>query len=47
MTQKGYIEQILKPYILPWIQRGDDFVLEEDGDSGYGPLRSKGNIVKD
>jgi hypothetical protein len=31
MTQKDYINQILKPVVQPWIDRGDDFVLEEDG----------------
>jgi hypothetical protein len=46
MTQKAYIEQILEPIVQPWIDRGDDFVLEEDGDSGHGPPRSVGNIVK-
>lgn len=44
MTQKAYIEQILKPVILLWIERGDDFVLEEDGDSGHG--LGKSNIVR-
>jgi hypothetical protein len=34
MTQKAYIEQILEPVVQPWIKRGDEFVLEEDGDSG-------------
>ena len=47
MTQKDYIKQILEPIVQPWIDRGDDFVLEEDRDSGHGPPRSKGNIVKD
>jgi hypothetical protein len=46
MTQKAYIQQILEPIVKPWIDRGDDFVLEEDGDSGHGPSRSSGNIVK-
>ncbi|KAM3069669.1 hypothetical protein ACMFMG_010389 [Clarireedia jacksonii] len=28
---------ILEPVVVkPWIQAGDDFVLEEDRDSGYG-----------
>jgi hypothetical protein len=33
--------------VKPWIDAGHDFVLEEDGDSGHGPLRAKGNIVVD
>lgn len=45
MTQKEYLEQILKPHVLPWIERGDDFVLEEDGDSSHGPGLSR-NIVQ-
>jgi hypothetical protein len=48
MTQKAYIKKILEPQVLPWITRGDDFVLEEDRDSGHGPPRSKkgSNIVQ-
>ncbi|KAF2175431.1 hypothetical protein K469DRAFT_610770, partial [Zopfia rhizophila CBS 207.26] len=44
MTQKDYIKQILEPVVLPWINKGQQFILEEDGDSGYGP--SKSNIVQ-
>ena len=40
MTQKDYIQQILEPIVLPWIERGDQFVLEEDGDSGHGPSQA-------
>ena len=47
MTQKAYINQILEPIVKPWINRGDDFVLEEDNDSGHGPPRNKTNIVVD
>jgi hypothetical protein len=47
MTQKAYIQQILDPVVRPWIERGDDFVLEEDGDSGYDPLRVNGNTIVD
>lgn len=36
MTLKGYIEHILEPVVKPWLIDGQDFVLEEDGDSGYG-----------
>ena len=36
MTQDTYINQILIPEVLPWILRGDDFVLEKDGYSGHG-----------
>jgi hypothetical protein len=44
MSQQGYIDKILTPHVLPWIQRGDNFVLEEDQDTGHGP--GKDNIVK-
>jgi hypothetical protein len=47
MTQQAYIDQILEPVVKPWIDAGHDFVLEEDGDSGHGPPRAKGNIVVD
>jgi hypothetical protein len=45
MTQRVYIDQILEPIVKPWLERGDDFVLEEDNDSGHGPDRS--NPVKE
>jgi hypothetical protein len=32
MTQQDYIEQILMKVVKPWLERGDDFALEEDGD---------------
>jgi hypothetical protein len=49
MSQQVYIDSILEPIIKPWILRGDDFVLEEDNDSGHGPpgKSKKNNIVQD
>jgi hypothetical protein len=44
MTQRGYIDQILEPVVKPWLERGDVFVLEEDGDSGHG--LGKNNIIR-
>lgn len=44
MTQQVYIDQILEPVVKPWIESGQHFVLEEDGDSGHGP--GKSNIVR-
>jgi hypothetical protein len=44
MTQRGYIDQILEPVVKPWLECGDVFVLEEDGNSGHGP--GKNNIVR-
>ncbi|KAF1960716.1 hypothetical protein CC80DRAFT_523056 [Byssothecium circinans] len=37
-------DSILKPIVKPWIDRGDDFVLEEDNDSGHST--GQRNIVR-
>lgn len=44
MTLKTYLEQILQPVVGRWLERGDDFILEEDGASGHG-YKSTNNIV--
>jgi hypothetical protein len=44
ISQRVYIDQILKPIVKPWLENGQNFVLEEDGDSGHGP--GKHNIVR-
>ncbi|KAF2627901.1 hypothetical protein BU25DRAFT_431205 [Macroventuria anomochaeta] len=44
MTQCAYIDQVLKPLVKPWVDRGDRFWLEEDNNSGHGP--GKSNIVR-
>ena len=44
MSMEIYINTILDPVVKPWIEQGDDFVMEEDGDSGHG-ARSKNNPV--
>ncbi|KAF2023194.1 hypothetical protein EK21DRAFT_95113 [Setomelanomma holmii] len=44
MTQRACIDQMVEPVVKPWLERGDDFVLEEDDDSGHGP--GKSNIVR-
>ncbi|KAK5259591.1 hypothetical protein LTR96_011947, partial [Exophiala xenobiotica] len=36
MTGQVYITKILKGEVQKWIDRGDDFVLEEDQDSAHG-----------
>ncbi|KAF1939052.1 hypothetical protein EJ02DRAFT_382546 [Clathrospora elynae] len=47
MSLQVYRDQILEPIVKPWLQRGDDFVLEEDNDSGHGGgATKKRNIVK-
>jgi hypothetical protein len=46
MTQRAYIDTILDPIVKPWIlDPKQDFVLEEDRDSGHGTGDGKG-IVK-
>ena len=44
MSLKVYRDTILKPVVGEWLRRGDNFVLEENNDSGYGI--SKKNIVR-
>ena len=36
-TYQVYIEPIIEPVVKPWITAGEDFVLEEDGNSSHGP----------
>ena len=36
MSLQVYKNQILEPIVKPWLERGDDFILEEDNDSGHG-----------
>ena len=42
MNHQAYIGKILELIVKPWIEAKQDFVLEEDGDSGPG----KSNIVR-
>jgi hypothetical protein len=44
MSQEVYISAILEEVVKPWVESGQDFCLEEDGDSGHGP--GKSNIVR-
>ena len=44
MTLQVYRDSILEPIVKPWIATGQNFVLEEDGDSGHGT--GKKNIVR-
>ncbi|KAF2622231.1 hypothetical protein BU25DRAFT_480778 [Macroventuria anomochaeta] len=39
-----YRDQILEPMVLPWLKRGDNFILAEDNNSGHGG-GSANNIV--
>jgi hypothetical protein len=44
MTQKVYRDSILEKVVKPWLEEGRNFILEEDWDSGHGPIGN--NIVK-
>jgi len=35
MNHKIYKDAILEPIVGDWLKKGQDFCLEEDGDSGY------------
>jgi hypothetical protein len=41
MTKKIYLEQILKGTVQKWIEKGEDFILEEDRDSGHGTSKKR------
>jgi hypothetical protein len=43
MNGRVYVDAILEPHVKRWLERGDDFILEEDGDSGHGLIPSKRN----
>lgn len=45
MSQRVYIDSILEVVVKPWLETGEDFVLEEDGDFGHGS--GKIAIVRD
>lgn len=45
MSLQVYINQILEPMIKPWLMEKQDFVLEEDGDSGHSKAKNR-NIVR-
>ena len=36
MSQQVYLDCILNGLVKEWLDRGDKFVMEEDGDSGHG-----------
>jgi hypothetical protein len=46
MCLETYRDEILEKVVGPWLDDGQQFVLEEDGDSGHGTGRNKDNIVK-
>ena len=44
MSLQVYRDSILQPIVKPWLEKGEELVLEEDGDSGHGT--GKSNIVR-
>lgn len=44
MTHQVYIDSILEPIVRPWLEDKQDFVLEEDGDSGHGGTGRKNPV---
>lgn len=42
MSQAVYVNKILEPVVKTWIERGDSFILEEDGESGHGKKGADG-----
>jgi hypothetical protein len=47
MSLQIYHDEILEGVVRPWLDAGQHFVLEEDGDSGHGIGRYSTNIVKE
>lgn len=48
ISHKVYVDQILEKEVRKWVERGDDFVLEQDGAGGHGggPKARWNNPVK-
>jgi hypothetical protein len=47
MSLSVYCDQTLKLIVKPWLKREDDFVLEEDNNSGHsGGTSKRGDIVQ-
>ena len=45
MSRRVYLDSILEVVVTLWLEAGEDFVLEEDGDFGHGS--GKITIVRD
>src|SRR5690242_18318937 len=45
MTGQVYIDKVLSGPVKQWIERGDDFILEEDKDSRHG-TEQKGPVKR-
>lgn len=46
MTAQYYRDGILDGIVKPWIERGDNFILEEDRDGAHGLPQNKAGIVQ-
>ncbi len=46
MSLQVYRDYILELIVKPQLAKGEDFVLEEDNDSGHSTGKGKGNIVR-
>lgn len=46
MTHQVYIDSILESVVKPWLERENDFVLEEDDDSGHDTGRTRNAVRK-
>jgi len=46
MNLQIYRDEILEGVVKQWLNAGEQFVMEEDGDSGHGTGQKKDNIVK-
>lgn len=46
MVQQDYLDHILNPIIKPMLERGENFVLEEDQDRAHGPDNNNNRIQK-
>ena len=41
MTKEIYLKEILEGTVKKWIEKGEDFILEEDRDSGHGVSKKR------
>ena len=46
MFHQVYINSIFEPIVKPWIEQGDNFVLEENSNSGHETGKTKNAVKK-
>lgn len=44
MSLQMYIDQILEPVVKLWLFKKQNFILEEDGDSGYSKAKNHNTL---